>query len=184
MVDRVMAEIIEPTIKGMASEGRPFKGVLYAGLMIDDAGPKLIEYNTRFGDPECQVMMMRLKSDVLEVLLACAEGRLAKTKLQWRDDVAMTVVMAAKGYPGKYKKDTEIKGLDAAGAVDGVVVFHAGTAAGAGGTVTANGGRVLGVTAIGKDVTEARARAYEAVDLIDWPEGFCRRDIGWRAIKR
>jgi len=184
MVDRVMAEIIQPTIRGMAAEGRPFKGVLYAGLMIDDAGPKLIEYNTRFGDPECQVMMMRLKSDVLEVLLACAEGRLAKTKLHWRDDVAMTVVMAAKGYPGKYKKGTEIKGLDAAAAVEGVVVFHAGTVAGAGGAVTANGGRVLGVTAIGKDVTEARARAYEAVDRIDWPEGFCRRDIGWRAITR
>ncbi|MEQ8505081.1 MAG: phosphoribosylamine--glycine ligase [Rhodospirillales bacterium] len=183
MIDRVMEEIIEPTIRGMAAEGSPYKGVLYAGLMIDDDGPKLIEYNARFGDPECQVMMMRLKSDVLDLLLACAEGRLAKTKVEWRDEAAMIVVMAAKGYPGKYQKGTEIKGLEAAGAVEDVVVFHAGTAEQDGKTL-ATGGRVLGVTALGKDVKEAQARAYQAVDLIDWPEGFCRRDIGWRAIKR
>nr|WP_316628754.1 phosphoribosylamine--glycine ligase [uncultured Brevundimonas sp.] len=183
MIDRVMAEIIEPTIRGMAAEGSPYKGVLYAGLMIDDEGPKLIEYNARFGDPECQVMMMRLKSDVLDLLLACAEGRLAKTKVQWRNEAAMIVVMAAKGYPGKYQKGTEIKGLEAAGAVEDVVVFHAGTAE-QDGKVVAAGGRVLGVTALGKDVKDAQARAYQAVDLIDWPEGFCRRDIGWRAIKR
>ena len=183
MTERVMTEIIEPTIKGMAAEGRPYKGVLYAGLMIDDAGPKLIEYNARFGDPECQVMMMRLKSDVLEALLACAEGRLAETKLEWRDEAAMLVVMAAKGYPGKYQKGTEIKGLDAADAVEGAVVFHAGTAA-EGGRVVATGGRVLGVTAMGKDVKEAQTRAYRAVDALDWPEGFCRRDIGWQAIDR
>ena len=183
MVDRVMTEIIEPTIKGMAAEGRPFKGVLYAGLMIDDDGPKLIEYNTRFGDPECQVMCMRLKSDLLDLLLACAEGRLAKTKAEWRDEAAMIVVMAAKGYPGKYKKGSEIKGLYAADAVEGAVVFHAGTAE-QDGKVLATGGRVLGVTALGKDVKEAQKRAYEAVDKIDWPEGFCRRDIGWRAIDR
>ena len=183
MIDRVMEEIIEPTIRGMAAEGSPYKGVLYAGLMIDDDGPKLIEYNARFGDPECQVMMMRLKSDVLDLLLACAEGRLAKTKVEWRDEAAMIVVMAAKGYPGKYQKGTEIKGLEAAGAVEDVVVFHAGTAE-QDGKILATGGRVLGVTALGKDVKEAQARAYQAVDLIDWPEGFCRRDIGWRAIKR
>ncbi|MEQ8227311.1 MAG: phosphoribosylamine--glycine ligase, partial [Rhodospirillales bacterium] len=183
MIDRVMEEIIEPTIRGMAAEGSPYKGVLYAGLMIDDEGPKLIEYNARFGDPECQVMMMRLKSDVLDLLLACAEGRLAKTKVQWRDEAAMIVVMAAKGYPGRYQKGTEIKGLEAAGAVEDVVVFHAGTAE-QDGKVVAAGGRVLGVTALGKDVKDAQARAYQAVDLIDWPEGFCRRDIGWRAIKR
>lgn len=183
MIDRVMEEIIEPTIRGMAAEGSPYKGVLYAGLMIDDEGPKLIEYNARFGDPECQVMMMRLKSDVLDLLLACAEGRLAKTKVEWRDEAAMIVVMAAKGYPGKYQKGTEIKGLEAAGAVEDVVVFHAGTAE-QDGKILATGGRVLGVTALGKDVKEAQARAYQAVDLIDWPEGFCRRDIGWRAIKR
>ena len=183
MIDRVMEEIIEPTIRGMAAEGSPYKGVLYAGLMIDDDGPKLIEYNARFGDPECQVMMMRLKSDVLDLLLACAEGRLAKTKVEWRDEAAMIVVMAAKGYPGKYQKGTEIKGLEAAGEVEDVVVFHAGTAEQDGKTL-ATGGRVLGVTALGKDVKEAQARAYQAVDLIDWPEGFCRRDIGWRAIKR
>ncbi len=183
MTERVMTEIIEPTIKGMAAEGRPYKGVLYAGLMIDEAGPKLIEYNARFGDPECQVMMMRLKSDVLEALLACAEGRLAETKLEWRDEAAMLVVMAAKGYPGKYQKGTEIKGLEAADAVEGAVVFHAGTAA-EGDRVVATGGRVLGVTAMGKDVKEAQTRAYQAVDALDWPEGFCRRDIGWRAIDR
>jgi phosphoribosylamine--glycine ligase len=183
MAERVMTEIIEPTIKGMAAEGRPYKGVLYAGLMIDDAGPKLIEYNVRFGDPECQVMMMRLKSDLLDLLLACADGKLAKTKLEWRDEAAMIVVMAAKGYPGKYQKGTEIKGLEEADAVEDAVVFHAGTAA-QDGKVVAAGGRVLGVTAMGKDVKQAQSRAYQAVDAIDWPEGFCRRDIGWRAIER
>ncbi|MEK9672360.1 MAG: phosphoribosylamine--glycine ligase [Rhodospirillaceae bacterium] len=183
MVDRVMTDIIEPTIRAMAAEGRPYKGVLYAGLMIGGDGPKLIEYNARFGDPECQVMMMRMKSDILDALLACAEGRLAKTKIEWHDATAMIVVMAAKGYPGKYQKDTEINGLRKAGAVEGVVVFHAGTAAD-GDRVLATGGRVLGVTALGKDVKEAQKRAYQAVDSIDWPDGFCRRDIGWRAVGR
>jgi phosphoribosylamine--glycine ligase len=184
LIKDVMARIVEPTIHGMAAEGTPFQGVLYAGLMITKAGPKLIEYNCRFGDPECQPMMMRLKSDALELLLAAAEGRLDKVKLEWHADAALSVVMAAKGYPGNYDKGSEIKGLDAAGEVDGVVVFHAGTKREADGRITARGGRVLNVTALAKTVKDAQKKAYEAVDRIDWPEGFCRRDIGWRAIKR
>jgi phosphoribosylamine--glycine ligase len=184
LIKDVMTRIVEPTIRGMATEGTPFQGVLYAGLMITKAGPKLIEYNCRFGDPECQPMMMRLKSDALELLLAAAEGRLDKVKLEWHADAALSVVMAAKGYPGNYDKGSEIKGLDAAGEVDGVVVFHAGTKREADGRITAQGGRVLNVTALAKTVKEAQKKAYEAVDRIDWPEGFCRRDIGWRAIKR
>jgi phosphoribosylamine--glycine ligase len=184
LIKDVMTRIVEPTIRGMATEGTPFQGVLYAGLMITKAGPKLIEYNCRFGDPECQPMMMRLKSDALELLLAAAEGRLDKVKLEWYADAALSVVMAAKGYPGNYDKGSEIKGLDAAGEVDGVVVFHAGTKREADGRITAQGGRVLNVTALAKTVKEAQKKAYEAVDRIDWPEGFCRRDIGWRAIKR
>ena len=184
LIKDVMARIVEPTIHGMAAEGTPFQGVLYAGLMITKAGPKLIEYNCRFGDPECQPMMMRLKSDALELLLAAAEGRLDKVKLEWHADAALSVVMAAKGYPGNYDKGSEIKGLDAAGEVDGVVVFHAGTKREADGRITARGGRVLNVTALAKTVKDAQKKAYEAVDRIEWPEGFCRRDIGWRAIKR
>jgi len=180
LAERVMDEIITPTIRGAAAEGRPYKGVLYAGLMITDEGPKLIEYNVRFGDPECQPMMMRLKSDALELLLACAEGRLDKIKVEWHDAAALCVVMATEGYPGAYGKGSKIKGLDKAGALKDVMVFHAGTAE-EGGNIVAAGGRVLNVTALGKTVKAAKKRAYEAVDLIDWPEGFCRSDIGWRA---
>ena len=181
--ERIMAEIIRPTVVGMAKRGAPFKGVLYAGLMITKAGPKLIEYNARFGDPETQVLMLRLKSDLLTALLATADGALRSFDLRWHDDVALTVVMAAKGYPGDYTKGTEIRGLDRAAEIEGVEVFHAGTKH-EDGRMLANGGRVLDVTARGKTVREAQQRAYRAVDRIDWPGGFCRRDIGWRAIER
>ncbi len=183
MVDRIMAEIIEPTVKGMVAEGRPYKGVLYAGLMITEEGPKLIEYNVRFGDPECQPLVMRLKSDLLEALLACADGRLDEIKLKWHKDAALLVVMAAEGYPGHYEKGTVINGVDKAESHKDVVVFHAGTARD-NGALTANGGRVLGIGAMASSVKEAQKRAYKAVDEIDWPEGFCRRDIGWRAVNR
>lgn len=180
---RTMDEIILPTVAAMKARGTPFKGVLYAGLMIEDGAPKLIEYNVRFGDPEAQPLMMRLKSDLLPVLLATAQGRLKGLTLEWERDAALCVVMAAKGYPGAYDKGTEIKGLDAAGADPRTAIFHAGTSRD-GNRILANGGRVLGVTALGEDIGEAQARAYEAVDAIDWPGGFCRRDIGWRALKR
>jgi phosphoribosylamine--glycine ligase len=183
MSDRIMDEIINPTIKGMASEGRPFTGVLFAGLMITETGPRLIEYNCRFGDPECQVLMKRLKSDALELLLAAATGKLDKVKLEWHKDAALTVVMAAQGYPAHYEKGTEIKGIDDADTLEGVTVFHAGTKAN-GNRILANGGRVLGVTALAKTVKSAQKQAYKAVDRIDWPEGFSRTDIGWRAVKR
>lgn len=181
VIARTMDEIIRPTIETLAKRGTPFKGVLFAGLMIGENGPKLIEYNTRFGDPECQVITLRLKEDLLPLLIATAEGTLDQHTATWSDDVALTVVMAANGYPGAYEKNTEIRGLDAAGKVEGVKIFHAGTKA-EGGRILATGGRVLNVTATGKTVTEARERAYKAVDLIDWPEGFCRRDIAWRAL--
>ncbi|WP_460020124.1 phosphoribosylamine--glycine ligase [Magnetospira thiophila] len=181
--EQVMRDIIQPTVAGLAAEGMPYKGVLFAGLMIQDGVPKLLEYNVRFGDPECQPMMMRLKSDALEMLLACAEGRLDQLQLEWHDQAALIVVMATEGYPGTYQKGSEIKGLAEAGAVDDVQIFHAGTKAD-GDRVLANGGRVLGVTALGRDVAEAQQRAYACVDKIDWPEGFCRRDIGWRALNR
>jgi len=167
----------------MAAEGSPFTGVLFAGLMITKDGPKTLEFNVRFGDPECQVLMSRLKSDVLPALIASAYGQLGNFDLRWHDDPAIVVVMAAKGYPGTYQKNTVIEGLDEAAKVEGVKVFHAGTAL-KDGKVVATGGRVLGVSAIGKTVSEAQARAYKAVDLIRWPEGFSRRDIGWRAIAR
>ncbi|MBS0537850.1 MAG: phosphoribosylamine--glycine ligase, partial [Proteobacteria bacterium] len=183
MVERGMKEIVLPTVRAMKAEGMPFKGVLYAGLMIGRNGPKLIEYNCRFGDPETQPMMMRLKSDIVPALIACADGGLKHLDLRWSDDAALTVVMAANGYPDAYKKGSEIRGLDAAGKVEGVQVFHAGTKA-QDGHIVANGGRVLNVTAMAPTVEEARARAYKAVDLIDWPEGFCRRDIAWRAVAR
>ena len=183
MTRRIMAEIIEPTVKGMVAEERSFKGVLFAGLMITAEGPKLIEYNVRFGDPECQPMMMRLKSDFLDALLACAEGRLNEVKLRWRKDSALLVVMAADGYPARYEKGSVIQGVNEAEAVKGVEVFHAGTAR-KNGQLTANGGRVLGIAAMAPTVKEAQQRAYEAVDQIDWPDGFCRRDIGWRAVDR
>ncbi|GLS32699.1 phosphoribosylamine--glycine ligase [Mesorhizobium albiziae] len=182
MVERTMREIIEPTLRGMAEIGAPFSGVLFAGLMITRDGPQLIEFNTRFGDPECQVLMMRLKEDLLVLLNASADGQLAHVSARWRDDAALTVVMAAKGYPGTPQKGSVIRGLaEAAGT--GAEIFHAGTAM-RGDEVVANGGRVLNVTATGKTVREAQANTYAAVDRIDWPDGFCRRDIGWRAVER
>ncbi len=182
--ERVMRDIIKPTVKGMAAEGHPFKGVLFAGLMIDEnENPKLIEYNIRFGDPECQVLMSRLKSDILDILEGAAIGTLDQVTPKWFDETAMVVVMAAKGYPGAYEKGTEIRNIAAADALDKVKILHAGTKMD-GDRLTATGGRVLGVTARGNSVTEAQKRAYEAVDKIDWAEGFCRRDIGWRAIAR
>ncbi len=182
LVDEVMKKIIEPTIATLAKRGTPFKGVLFAGLMITRDGPKLIEYNTRFGDPECQVLMMRLKSDLLDLILASVEGTLDKVSAEWRGETALTVVMAARGYPGGYDKGTEIKGLDGLAGED-LEIFHAGTRAD-GGRILANGGRVLNVTAFGKTVREAQQKAYDAISKIDWPEGFCRTDIGWRAIAR
>ena len=178
---RVMDEIIHPTVKAMAAKGMPFKGVLYAGLMIQDGAPKLIEYNVRFGDPEAQVLMMRLKSDLLPAVVAVADGKLEGLALDWHFEAALCVVMAAKGYPGSYKTGTEIKGLAEAGADPDVEIFHAGTKQD-GDHVLAAGGRVLGVTARGADIAQAQARAYAAVAKIDWPDGFCRHDIGWRAV--
>ncbi|HRY05971.1 MAG TPA: phosphoribosylamine--glycine ligase [Hyphomicrobiaceae bacterium] len=183
MIARTMEEIIKPTLAGMAQRGSPFKGVLFAGLMITANGPQLIEYNVRFGDPECQVLMMRLKSDVLPALIATADGTLPLLELDWHDGAVLTVVMAARGYPGTPEKGSAIHGLETAGAMEDVVIFHAGTKAD-GGRILANGGRVLNVTARGASVAQAQARAYAAVDAINWPEGFCRRDIGWRAIAR
>jgi phosphoribosylamine--glycine ligase len=183
MTRRTMDEIVQPTVKGMAARGAPFKGVLFAGLMITAQGPKLIEYNVRFGDPECQVLMLRLKSDLLPALIATADGVLANFDLRWHDDAALTVVMAANGYPGEYAKGSEIHGLEAARAVEGVEVFHAGTAR-AGRRLIATGGRVLNVSARGSTIAEARQRAYAAIARIDWPGGFFRSDIGWRALQR
>ncbi len=183
MIERTMAEIIRPTIAGMTKRGTPFTGVLFAGLMITPSGPKLIEYNARFGDPETQVLLMRLKSDLLPALLATSDGSLDKIVLKWTDDVALTVVMAARGYPGTPLKGTEIKGLAAAAKIDDVEIFHAGTKRD-GARLIADGGRVLNITARGKSVAEAQAHAYAAVAQIDWPEGFCRKDIGWRAVTR
>jgi phosphoribosylamine--glycine ligase len=183
MAARIMDEIVRPTVAGMRADGRPYKGVLFAGVMIGAAGPRLIEFNARFGDPECQVLVARLMSDILPALVASADGQLRNFHLRWRDVVALTVVMAAKGYPGAYAKGSEIRGLDAAAKLPGVSIFHSGTAA-ADGKVLATGGRVLSVTGTGRSVREAQARAYAAVDAIDWPGGFCRRDIGWRAIAR
>ncbi len=183
MIRRTMDEIIRPTVAGMAQRGTPFKGVLFLGVMVTESGPRLYEYNVRFGDPECQVLMMRLKSDLLTALIATADGALRNFDLRWHDDAALTVVMAAKGYPGAYEQNTPIAGLDRARAVEGVEVFHAGTRRD-GDRLLAAGGRVLSVTARGKTVSEAQQRAYEAVRRIDWPGGFYRTDIGWRAIAR
>ena len=180
---RVMAEIIQPTLRAMAARGAPFKGVLYAGLMITDKGPKLIEYNVRFGDPETQVLMPRLRSDLLPALVAAADGMLGSFALRWKDEAALCVVMAAKGYPGPVQKGTRIVGLERACSLDDVVIFHAGTMRN-GDQILANGGRVLGITATGGSVKDAAARAYEAVALVEWPEGFCRSDIGWREVER
>ncbi len=180
--DEVMARIIRPTAAEMVRRGMPCSGVLFAGLMLTKDGPKLIEYNARFGDPECQVLTLRLEDDLLALLLACAQGRLDDVSVRWRDAFALTVVLAAEGYPGEPRKGTEIRGLDKAAALPGVVIFHAGTRLAADGRLLAAGGRVLNVSATGHTVAEARARAYAAVDAIDWPEGFCRRDIAWRAL--
>jgi phosphoribosylamine---glycine ligase len=180
---RAMDEIVLPTVRAMQAMGAPYKGVLYAGLMITAQGPKLIEYNVRFGDPECQVLMLRLMSDLVPALLASCDGMLGNFDLRWYPDAALTVVMAAKGYPGMTAKGSVIEGLDDAAAVEGVEIFHAGTK-GDGGRVLANGGRVLNVSARGRTVGEAQARAYRAVDRVRWADGFCRRDIGFRAVER
>ncbi|WP_295532946.1 phosphoribosylamine--glycine ligase [uncultured Thioclava sp.] len=179
--EKALAEIVRPTVAEMARRGTPFQGVLYAGLMIKDGQPRLVEYNVRFGDPECQVLMLRLGAQVLDLLLACAEGRLGEMRAQWAPDHAITVVMAAQGYPGAYQKGSEISGLDALPGDSFHMVFHAGTSS-KDGQILANGGRVLNVTARGTSLQEARDRAYAMVDAIDWPEGFVRRDIGWRAL--
>ena len=182
MVERTMREIVEPTMKGMAELGAPFSGVLFAGLMITADGPKLIEYNVRFGDPECQVLMMRLKDDLLVLLEAAADRQLAHMSARWRDEAALTVVMAAKGYPGAPEKGTPISGVDAARET-GAEVFQAGTTL-RDGRLVANGGRVLNVAATGRTAADAQALAYQAVAKIDWPGGFFRHDIGWRAVER
>lgn len=178
----VIEQILKPTVAGMAADGHPFSGVLYAGLMVKDGKPRLVEYNARFGDPECQTLMLRLESDLVELLYACAAGKLdCAPEPKWSPNPSLCVVMAAEGYPAAYKKNTVINGLDKAASIQGAQVFHAGTAA-KDGQILATGGRVLGVCATWSDVTTARKIAYQAVDAIDWPEGFCRRDIAWRAI--
>src|SRR5215468_3319160 len=179
----IMNDIIAPTMRAMKAMGTPYKGVLYAGLMITPQGPKLIEYNARFGDPETQVLMPRLMSDLVPALLASRDGVLKSFDLRWYATSALTVVMAAKGYPGHYARGTVIEGLEEAAAVEGVQIFHAGTKA-EGGHILANGGRVLNISATGKTVREAQARAYAAIARIRWPEGFYRSDIGWRAVER
>ena len=183
VTDKALEEIVRPTMAEMARRGTPYSGVLYVGLMIEDGQPRLVEYNVRFGDPECQVLMLRLGAQALDLIQACAESRLSEVTVNWADDHAMTVVMAAEGYPGSYVKGTEIKGLDAIENDSMNVVFHAGTKA-EGGKVLATGGRVLNVTARGESLQEARDRAYAMVDRVEWPEGFCRRDIGWRQLQR
>jgi phosphoribosylamine--glycine ligase len=180
---RVMDEMIMPTLRALQAMGAPYKGVLYAGVMVTEQGPKLVEYNARFGDPECQVLMLRMMSDVVPALLACADGQLKNFSLRWYDEAALAVIMATRGYPGDYGKGSVIEGLDEAAKVEGVEIFHAGTVA-KNGQILANGGRVLNICASGATVAEAQRRAYEAVDRIHWPEGFCRRDIGWQAVKR
>jgi phosphoribosylamine--glycine ligase len=182
MVDRVMKEIVQPTVDGMAAEGMPFKGVLFAGLMITADGPKLIEHNVRFGDPECEVLMMRLTSDLLPALIASADGQLDQITLRWRDEAALCVVLASNGYPGSYEKNTLIAELPKD--TDMVTTFHAGTTRTDKGVLLATGGRVLVVTARGASVSEAQSRAYDAVGAVNWPHGFCRKDIGWRAVAR
>ena len=178
---RIIEEIIVPVARAMVEEGHSYKGVLYAGVMIGDEGPKVLEFNVRFGDPECHVLLPRLMSDLLPALIATRDGELAHFDLRWLPSAALCVVMAAKGYPGDYEKGSEIKGLQKLDDMDDVIAFHAGTRLEEGKVITA-GGRVLGVTALGGDVAEAQARAYQAIDMLDWPSGFCRRDIGWRAI--
>jgi phosphoribosylamine--glycine ligase len=181
IAQKALDEIIKPTMAEMARRGTPYQGVLYAGLMIENGQPRLVEYNVRFGDPECQVLMLRLGAQALDLIHACAEGRLAEAQVNWADDHAMTVVLAASGYPGSYEKGTAINGLDAITEDSFNVMFHAGTSE-KDGQVVATGGRVLNATARGATLQEARDRAYALVDAVDWPEGFCRRDIGWRAL--
>lgn len=181
MEQEVLKKILKPTVEAMKSEGCPFTGVFFAGLMVVNGIPKLLEYNVRFGDPECQTLMMRLESDLVQMLYAAATGKLDAIKPEWSDHPSLCVVMAANGYPGAYKKNTPIRNLETAGKVENVQIFHAGTAL-KDGEIVAVGGRVLGVSATGESVAAAREVAYRAVDLIDWPEGFCRRDIAWRAL--
>lgn len=178
---QVLEEIVRPTVAEMARRGTPFQGVLYVGLMIEDGRARLVEYNVRFGDPECQVLMMRLGAQALDLLQACAEGRLAEVTVNWADDHALSVVMAARGYPGDYVKGSVIRGVETLPQDSWRMCFHAGTARKEGALV-AHGGRVLNVTARGTTLAEARERAYALVAGIDWPEGFCRQDIGWRAL--
>ena len=182
MIDIVMETIIRPTVRAMKERGTPFKGMLFAGLMIHHGIPKLLEYNTRFGDPETQSLMVRLESDLVEVLLAAVNGTLDRVALQWSDQMALCVIMAAKGYPEAYEKGSVIRGIETAEKAENVTVFHAGTRL-RGNEITADGGRVLGVTAVAATLEAAQKKAYQAVDVIDWPEGFCRRDIGAKAIK-
>lgn len=182
--EEVMRTCILPTVETMKARGTPYSGVLFCGLMITADGPKVLEYNARFGDPECQALMLRLESDLLPLLLAASDGTLPSVKPVWRDDAALVVVMAANGYPGPYARGSVIGGLDAAKALPDTHVFHAGTKKGKDGSVLANGGRVLGIAAVGASVAEAQKKAYAGVDVLDWSGGFCRRDIGWRAIAR
>jgi phosphoribosylamine--glycine ligase len=181
--DQIVTRIIGPTVAGMKQRGTPFCGILYAGVMLTEQGPKLFEYNVRFGDPECQVLMLRMMSDIVPAFLASCDGQLKNFDVRWFPEPALTVVMAAKGYPGDYAKGSRIEGLDDAAKIEGVEIFHAGTMA-KDGAILANGGRVLNVCASGKTVSEAQARAYQAVDRIKWPEGFCRRDIAWQAVEQ
>jgi phosphoribosylamine--glycine ligase len=181
MSARVMEQIIAPTLRGMKARGAPYKGVLFAGLMLTKDGPKLIEYNARFGDPETQVMLPRLQEDLLPLLMQCAQGDLRSGPVALSERTALTVVFAAPGYPENPQKGSVIRGVEKAASMEGVIVFHAGTKR-LGADLVANGGRVLNVTGLGVDVKQARDRAYAGLDAIDWPEGFCRRDIGWRAL--
>lgn len=181
MEAEILEKILKPTVAGMKADGCPFTGVFFAGIMVVNGIPKLLEYNVRFGDPECQTLMMRLESDLVEMLYAAATGKLDTVKPVWSNNPSLCVVMAAKGYPSNYVKNTPIRNLDKAANIDGVVVFHAGTAE-KDGEIVSVGGRVLGVTATASSVAEARERAYAAVNSLDWPEGFCRRDIAWRAL--
>jgi phosphoribosylamine--glycine ligase len=181
LIEQAMAEIVRPTVAGLAAEGTPYRGVLYAGLMLTKEGPKLLEYNVRLGDPEAQVLLVRLKTDLGQLLLGVADGMLDHMDLRWYDDAVLSVVMATRGYPGAYVNGSEIRGLGAAEGIEGVTIFHAATRL-EHDRVLAAGGRVLNVTAQAPTLREARDRAYAAVDRIDWPQGFCRRDIGWRAL--
>jgi phosphoribosylamine--glycine ligase len=178
----VMKTCITPVLAELAQRGSPFQGVLFAGVMLTADGPKLLEFNVRFGDPECQALMLRLRSDILPALLAATQGELKDFDLRWEKLASIVVVMAAEGYPAAPRRGTEIRGLEAAAQVPGVQVFHAGTARDDEGRLVANGGRVLGIGATGVTLAEAREAAYAAVAKVDWPEGFCRRDIGWRAL--